>query len=87
MALQPWSVPAGLPNTARLLQPQQQEQGSEPQDEGEDDEGDGCSPQGRPVPLQAGWSLSWDHVGEVQHVPQRPAHVGFPRLPQERGRG
>lgn len=78
---EPCSIPAGL------LHPRQQEQGSEPQEQGEDDEGDGCSPEGRPVPLEPGWSLGWDHVGEVQHVPQRPAHVGAPRLPRGEGMG
>jgi len=36
------------------------------------------------VPLHPRRNLRWDHVGEVQHVAQRPADVRAPRLPEER---
>ena len=84
-ALQPRCALATLRNAAGLLPPQEQEQGSKPQGKGEDDEGDGCSPQGRNMPLHPHRSLRRDHVGEVQHVAQRPADISAPCLPEEKG--
>lgn len=37
------------------------------------------------MPLHPRRSLCRDHVGEVQHVPQHPADVGAPHLPEEGG--
>lgn len=71
---------AGLAAPEQVDSSQQSCQGGDHEEQDEDD----------PVVVQhasvGSRLLCWDHVGEVQHVAQSPAHIGAPHLPKERRR-